>query len=152
MAALHNAGFEIAIETNGTRTAPPGIDWVCVSPKAGEELKLRSGDELKLVFPQVGAEPERYADLAVGFLYLQPMDGPEASRNTRLTVEYCLSHPQWRVSLQRTNYSESREDVDRWSHFAVRLPTLPAIGMDSRVLNRRHDHTIHFDSIVNDVF
>jgi 7-carboxy-7-deazaguanine synthase (Cx14CxxC type) len=100
VAALHRADFEIAIETNGTRIPPPGIDWICVSPKAGEELLLRSGDELKLVFPQVGAEPERYADLAFRNFYLQPMDGPDASRNARLAVEYCLAHPQWRMSLQ----------------------------------------------------
>ena len=100
IAATHAAGFEVAVETNGTRPAPPGIDWVCVSPKAGAELALRSGDELKLVFPQPGAEPERFAGLAFGYFYLQPMDGPDAARNTRLAVDYCLAHPQWRVSLQ----------------------------------------------------
>ncbi len=100
LVALHSAGFEVAIETNGTRLPPPGVDWVCVSPKAGTELVLRCGDELKLVFPQVGAEPERFAGLAFGFFYLQPMDGPAASENTRLAVEYCMAHPQWQLSLQ----------------------------------------------------
>jgi 7-carboxy-7-deazaguanine synthase len=98
--ALHRAGFEIAIETNGTQPAPPGIDWICVSPKAGTELVLRQGDELKLVFPQVGAEPHRFADLAFQHFLLQPMDGPERERNSRLAVQYCLQHPRWRLSLQ----------------------------------------------------
>ena len=100
IAAVRAAGFEIAVETNGTRLPPPGIDWVCVSPKAGAEFVLRSGDELKLVFPQPGAEPDRFEALAFGFFYLQPMDGPDAVRNRQLAVEYCLAHPQWRLSLQ----------------------------------------------------
>ncbi len=98
--ALHEAGFEVGIETNGTRLPPPGIDWVCVSPKAGAELVLTTGDELKLIFPQPGAEPERYEHLAFPRFYLQPMDGPERERNTRLALAYCLEHPQWRLSLQ----------------------------------------------------
>lgn len=98
--AVHAAGFEIAVETNGTVAAPDGIDWLCVSPKAGNELRLTTGDELKLVYPQSGAEPERYADLAFRHFYLQPMDGPDAARNTALAVEYCLAHPQWRLSMQ----------------------------------------------------
>ncbi len=98
--ALHERGFEVAVETNGTVTAPTGIDWLCVSPKANAELMQRSGDELKLVFPQSGAEPERYADLKFRYFYLQPMDNPERPRNTRLAVDYCLAHPQWRLSLQ----------------------------------------------------
>ena len=98
--AFHKEDFEVAIETNGTRQPPPGIDWICVSPKAGAELALRSGHELKLVFPQLGAEPERYEMLDFQYLFLQPMDGPDRERNARLTVEYCLSHPKWRVSLQ----------------------------------------------------
>ncbi len=98
--AIHAVGFEIAIETNGTLPVPAGVDWVCVSPKAGAELVQRTGDELKLVYPQAGAEPERFADLAFGFFYLQPMDGADRERNTRLAVEYCLAHPQWRLSLQ----------------------------------------------------
>lgn len=98
--ALRLAGFEVALETNGTRPLPKGVDWVCVSPKAGAELLLRRGDELKLVFPQAGAEPERFADLAFDHFFLQPMDGPDVVRNTGLAVEFCLAHPQWRVSLQ----------------------------------------------------
>jgi 7-carboxy-7-deazaguanine synthase (Cx14CxxC type) len=98
--ALHSAGFEVAVETNGTQMAPPGVDWICVSPKAGVSLSLTAGDELKLVFPQIGAEPERYRGLAFQYFFLQPMDGPEADRNTALAVEYCLRHPEWRLSLQ----------------------------------------------------
>jgi 7-carboxy-7-deazaguanine synthase (Cx14CxxC type) len=98
--ALHAVGFEIAVETNGTRLPPPGVDWVCVSPKAGADLVLRHGDELKLVYPQPGAEPERFAGLPFRHFFLQPMDGPDRERNTRLTVDYCLTHPQWRIGLQ----------------------------------------------------
>jgi 7-carboxy-7-deazaguanine synthase (Cx14CxxC type) len=98
--ALHDAGFEVAIETNGTRIPPPGVDWVCVSPKAGAELVLRTGQELKLVFPQAGAEPQRFEELEFGHFFLQPMDGPEREQNTRLAVRYCLEHPRWRLSLQ----------------------------------------------------
>ena len=97
---LHRAGFEVAIETNGTVPAPLGIDWICVSPKAKADLVLRSGDELKLVFPQQGAEPERFEDLQFRHFFLQPMDGPERSRNTELAIRYCLDHPRWRLSLQ----------------------------------------------------
>ena len=100
VAALHDAGFELAIETNGTLLPPAGIDWICVSPKAGADLALRSGDELKLVFPQQGAEPERFETLPFAHFFLQPMDGPERARNTELAVRYCLAHPQWRLSLQ----------------------------------------------------
>jgi 7-carboxy-7-deazaguanine synthase len=98
--ALHAEGFEVAIETNGTRTPPPGIDWICVSPKAGAELVLRSGDELKLVFPQEGADPHLFERLDFGCFYLQPMDGPDRARNTELSLRYCLEHPMWRLSLQ----------------------------------------------------
>lgn len=98
--ALHAQGFEIAIETNGTLLPPPGIDWVCVSPKAGSTLTLRRGSELKLVFPQSGAEPERFAHLDFQEFFLQPMDGPEREINTRLALQYCLAHPRWRLSLQ----------------------------------------------------
>jgi 7-carboxy-7-deazaguanine synthase len=98
--AMHAAGFEIAIETNGTCEPPPGIDWICVSPKADAELALRRGDELKLIFPQ----PERYEHLSLRHFFLQPMDGPERERNTRLAVEYCLAHPRWRLSLQTQKY------------------------------------------------
>lgn len=100
IAALHERGFEIAVETNGTCPAPAGLDWICVSPKAGSELRQRSGDELKLVFPQAGAEPERFTDLAFRHFFLQPMDGPDRERNTQLALRYCLEHPQWRLSLQ----------------------------------------------------
>ena len=99
-AALHQRGFEIAVETNGTQSAPVGIDWLCVSPKAGAELVLTSGTELKLVFPQPGAMPDRFTHLDFKLFYLQPMDGLERARNTRLAVEYCLAHPQWRLSVQ----------------------------------------------------
>ena len=100
IAAMHGNVFEVAIETNGTHTVPPEIDWVCVSPKAGAELVVRSGDELKLIFPQEGAEPERYVGLDFGHFFLQPMDGPERATNTALAVRYCLAHPEWRLSLQ----------------------------------------------------
>ena len=98
--ALHQKGLEVAVETNGTITAPPGIDWICVSPKAGTDLLIRTGNELKLVFPQPGATPEMFADLDFGVFYLQPMDGPLRDQHTRLTLDYCLQHPQWRISLQ----------------------------------------------------
>jgi 7-carboxy-7-deazaguanine synthase (Cx14CxxC type) len=98
--ALHEAGFEVAIETNGTLPVPEGVDWVCVSPKAGAELVVQKGDELKLIFPQEGADPERYAGLDFRHFLLQPMDGPRRGQNTRLALQYCLEHPQWRLSLQ----------------------------------------------------
>jgi 7-carboxy-7-deazaguanine synthase len=98
--ALHARGFEIAVETNGTLPLPAGIDWSCVSPKAGTALRLTTGDELKLIYPQPGAEPEQYELLAFRHFFLQPMDGAEVARNTRQTVEYCLAHPRWRISLQ----------------------------------------------------
>jgi 7-carboxy-7-deazaguanine synthase len=98
--ALHNVGFQIAVETNGTLLPPDGIDWLCVSPKAGSNLALHSGHELKLVFPQEGGEPERYEHLDFQHFFLQPMDGPERDRNTHLAIQYCLNHPRWRLSLQ----------------------------------------------------
>jgi 7-carboxy-7-deazaguanine synthase (Cx14CxxC type) len=100
IAALHARGFEIAVETNGTIAAPAGIDWICVSPKAGAELKQRTGSELKLVFPQPGFGPEQFEGLGFRNFFLQPMDGPQRAENTRAAVEYCLAHPQWRLSLQ----------------------------------------------------
>jgi 7-carboxy-7-deazaguanine synthase (Cx14CxxC type) len=100
LSALHGAGFEVAVETNGTQAPPAGIDWLTVSPKAGAILAARSGDELKLVYPQPGAEPSRYEKLDFRHWLLQPMDGPDRERNTRAALEYCLAHPRWRLSLQ----------------------------------------------------
>lgn len=100
VAAFHAEGFEVAVETNGTLPIPAGIDWVCLSPKAGSDVIVQAGDELKLVFPQPGAEPERFAHWAFAHFFLQPMDGPAAQVNTQLTLNYCLTHPQWRLSLQ----------------------------------------------------
>jgi 7-carboxy-7-deazaguanine synthase (Cx14CxxC type) len=100
IAAFHQADFEVAIETNGTRVAPSGIDWICVSPKAGTDLVLRSGHELKLIFPQENAEPELYENLDFQHFFLQPMDGPNREENTQLALRYCLEHPRWRLSLQ----------------------------------------------------
>jgi 7-carboxy-7-deazaguanine synthase (Cx14CxxC type) len=97
---LHRFDFEIAVETNGTRTAPEGIDWICVSPKARADLVLRAGNELKLIFPQDGAEPEKFINLDFQHFFLQPMDGPQAATNTRLATDYCLANPRWRLSLQ----------------------------------------------------
>jgi 7-carboxy-7-deazaguanine synthase len=100
VAALQRRGFEVAIETNGTRPAPAGVDWICVSPKAGADLRLRAGNELKLVFPQPGAEPERFEALPFSHFLLQPMDGPDLAANTQAAIDYCLAHPRWRLSLQ----------------------------------------------------
>jgi len=97
---LHERGFEVAVETNGTLPAPTGIDWICVSPKAGSVLRLTTGDELKLIFPQPGADPDRFEELEFDHFFLQPMDGPEVKQNTQLALEYCLAHPRWRISLQ----------------------------------------------------
>jgi 7-carboxy-7-deazaguanine synthase (Cx14CxxC type) len=98
--ALHARGFEIAIETNGTKPAPRGIDWTCVSPKANAPLVLTSGDELKLVFPQAGAEPWHFEQLDFRHFFLQPMDGPDVRANIEAAARYCLTHPRWRLSLQ----------------------------------------------------
>lgn len=98
--ALHDVAFRVAIETNGTKSAPHSIDWICVSPKAGAPLVQTSGDEIKLVFPQAGAMPERFESMKFRNFFLQPMDGPEVEENTRLAVEYCMQHPRWRLSLQ----------------------------------------------------
>ena len=98
--ALHARGFTVAIETNGTIEPPPGVDWICVSPKAGADLVVRRGHELKLVYPQTGARPEDFANLAFERFSLQPMDGPDVADNTARVVDYCLHHPQWRLSLQ----------------------------------------------------
>ena len=98
--SLHQRGFKVAVETNGTRTAPNTIDWVCVSPKAGAPLVQQSGNELKLVYPQRDAPPEKFETLDFDHFFLQPMDGPERERNTRAALRYCLAHPRWRLSLQ----------------------------------------------------
>jgi len=98
--ALHEAGFEVAVETNGTQAAPAGLDWICVSPKAEAPLRLTEGDELKLVYPQADAPPERFTGLAFRHFFLQPMDGPDREANTARAVAYCLAHPEWRLSLQ----------------------------------------------------
>lgn len=102
--ALHRARFMVAVETNGTRVLPRGLDWVCVSPKAEADLIVKAGDELKLVYPQDGGDPDRYDDLAFKHFFLQPMDGPDRERNTKLAMEYCLAHPRWRLSLQTHKY------------------------------------------------
>ncbi len=102
--AFHARGFEVAVETNGTKVPPPGIDHVCVSPKVGAKLALTRGTELKLVYPQLGGEPERFADLQFEHFFLQPMDGPRREQNTQAAVRYCLKHPKWRLSLQTHKY------------------------------------------------
>ncbi len=98
--ALHSFGFEIAVETNGTLPAPDGIDWICVSPKAHSKLILKVGEELKLVYPQVGAAPLKYENLAFSYFYLQPMYGPRLAQNTEEAIAYCLRNPRWRLSVQ----------------------------------------------------
>ncbi len=101
---LHSRRFIVAIETNGTIPVPAGVDWVCVSPKAEADLVVTSGDELKLVYPQVGGEPDRYAHLAFDHFFVQPMDGPEREKNTLAAIDYCVAHPQWRLSVQTHKY------------------------------------------------
>jgi len=98
--ALHALSFAVAIETNGTQLPPAGIDWICVSPKANAPLVLTTGDELKLVYPQVGVDPTRFSALSFHRFFLQPMDGPSLEENTQLAVRYCLEHPRWELSLQ----------------------------------------------------
>lgn len=100
IAAFHAKGFEVAVETNGTLPAPQDLDWICVSPKAATTVVQRSGNELKLVFPQEDAAPERYEDWDFAHFFLQPMDGPAVRENTARAIDYCLAHPQWRLSLQ----------------------------------------------------
>jgi 7-carboxy-7-deazaguanine synthase (Cx14CxxC type) len=100
IAALHDAGFEIGVETNGTLIAPSGLDWICVSPKSTAPLAQTSGDELKLVFPQSDASPQQFEGLAFRHFFLQPMDGPDAAAALEAAIAYCLLHPQWRLSLQ----------------------------------------------------
>lgn len=98
--ALHARDFTIAVETNGTIAPPPGLDWICVSPKAGSDLVVRSGHELKLVYPQASIAPEDFAELAFERFSLQPMDGPDIAQSTQAAIDYCLRHPQWRLSVQ----------------------------------------------------
>ena len=98
--ALHAEGFEVGVETNGTKPPPPGLDWICVSPKAGADLVLTHGDELKLVYPQPDALPEQFTHLNFTHFFLQPMDGPDRAPNTQAALAYCLEHPRWRLSLQ----------------------------------------------------
>jgi len=102
IAALHAAGFEVGVESNGTLPAPAGVDWLCISPKASAPLVQRRGQELKLVFPQAEPEarPKNFVALDFDHFFLQPMDGPDVEHNTREAVKYCLAHPQWRLSLQ----------------------------------------------------
>lgn len=102
--ALHARGFYVAVETNGTQPAPAGIDWICVSPKIGAPLKLTAGDELKLVYPQAGGDPEQFEHLNFSSFRISPMDGPNIRENTAAAVEYCLKRPQWRLSLQTHKY------------------------------------------------
>ncbi len=98
--ALHARGFEIAVETNGTQPAPEGLDWICVSPKADSEIVLTRGNELKLVFPQPLARPERFAGLDFEHFFLQPMDSVLKTQHTKDAVAYCMANPQWRLSVQ----------------------------------------------------
>ncbi|MFN3370142.1 MAG: 7-carboxy-7-deazaguanine synthase [Sphingomonadaceae bacterium] len=98
--ALHAQGFRIAVETNGTIAAPPGIDWLCVSPKAGSETVQRQGDELKLVYPQPGLMPDTVAGWDFRHFFVQPMDGPDRAANIRAAIDWCLTNPKWRLSLQ----------------------------------------------------
>ena len=102
--ALHARGFDIAVETNGTLTAPAGIDWVCVSPKAEAPVVQTAGQELKLVFPQATAMPDRFEHLDFERFWLQPMDGPDQAANTAAALDYCLTHPKWRLSVQTHKY------------------------------------------------
>lgn len=98
--ALHDAGFEVAVETNGTLPAPESLDWICVSPKAGSQLVQQSGDELKLVYPQAGADPALFEGLGFRHFFLQPMDGPQRESNTEAAIDFCRTNPRWRLSVQ----------------------------------------------------
>jgi 7-carboxy-7-deazaguanine synthase (Cx14CxxC type) len=98
--SMHERGFEIAIETNGTIAVPPGVDWVCVSPKVGSELRVHKGNELKVVIPQLGQALQEYESLEFEHFYVQPMDGPQLESNTRLAIDLCKKNPKWKLSLQ----------------------------------------------------
>jgi 7-carboxy-7-deazaguanine synthase len=104
IAALHGRGFSLALETNGTLAAPPGVDWICVSPKADAPVVQTHGQELKLVYPQEGVDPARFEGLSFERFALQPMDGPELAQNTAAAIAYCLAHPRWRLSVQTHKY------------------------------------------------
>lgn len=104
IAAFHARDLTVAVETNGTCEPPPGLDWICMSPKAGAELALTAGDELKLIYPQADLDPADFLELEFDHFFLQPKDGPEREKNTRLAVDYCLNHPEWRLSLQTHKY------------------------------------------------
>lgn len=104
VAALKARGFTVAVETNGTRPVPDGVDWICVSPKAGTELAQQAGNELKLVYPQPGAEPDRFESLAFDYWFLQPLDDERRAEHTEAAIRYCLEHPRWRLSLQRHKF------------------------------------------------
>ena len=104
VAALHAAGFEVAVETNGTQQPPAGLDWITMSPKAGVPFVLSRGDELKLIYPQPGMDPAEFTGLAFQHFFLQPMDGPDLDQNTDLAMRYCLAHPQWQLSIQTHKY------------------------------------------------
>ena len=104
IAALHGRGFSLALETNGTLAAPPGVDWICVSPKADAPVVQTHGQELKLVYPQEGVDPARFEGLAFERFALQPMDGPALAENTAAAIAYCLAHPRWRLSVQTHKY------------------------------------------------
>ncbi len=106
--AFHVRGLEVAVETNGTIRAPEGLDWICVSPKAGAPLAMTRGDELKLIFPQPGTTPELFESLSFDHFFLQPMDNAQREQNTLATVQYCLQHPQWRLSMQIHKYLNIR--------------------------------------------
>lgn len=102
--ALHARGFEVAIESNGTLAAPEGVDWICISPKADAPVVQTCGHELKLVFPQPAAMPDRFEHLSFERFWLQPMDGPDQAANTAAAIDYCLTHPKWRLSVQTHKY------------------------------------------------
>jgi 7-carboxy-7-deazaguanine synthase (Cx14CxxC type) len=102
--ALHQLGFRVAVETNGTQTPPAGLDWICVSPKAGVPIVLTTGHELKFIYPQAGADPGQFSRLSFEHFFLQPMDGPGLERNTDLAIRYCLEHPPWQLSIQTHKY------------------------------------------------
>jgi len=108
LAAVHGCGFEAAVETNGTLLPPPGIDWICMSPKANAPVKLHAGGELKLVYPQAGVDPKSFLGLDFQQFWLQPMDGPDRAANTKAAIAYCLAHPEWRLSVQTHKFTGVR--------------------------------------------